>query len=444
MRGFGGSGAYVSLILVLFLCSGCSMILPERGSIWHLPQDPLVYLPSRTEAYRPRLSDSARERKFAEFQKIHFSPWFQEESVKDKEDVVFAFQYYGGKLVQSSWKKGYAEYLLRKLERRVCLDEYPNAGWHGITVDYADLKGLPVEDRKLRKVKVAYGEDRIQVSALHPNTPVFVSHVSRDRKWLLVETNFAYGWILSSKVAKVNRKFIEEWLRGDYIALIRDGVPVCWGGTCYFRAYVGSLFPCLQSEGETFTLGVATRGWRGMAVMRKGTISKNDGVLMPLTPNQWNVAVLAGSLIGVSYGWGGRNGTRDCSSLLRDLFVPFGVWLPRHSADQARDGGLYVDISGLEVAEKERVIVRDGEPFFTLLWRRGHIMLYVGSHGGEPVVLHAMGDLVLEDQEGRVMRRMSGHTAITRLQLGKDLNNAKVKKEVNHLKHVAGMTFVAK
>ncbi|MCX7817476.1 MAG: SH3 domain-containing protein [Syntrophales bacterium] len=419
------------------------MNITYRENVWFLPQDPFVYLSGGPEAFKARLSDSAKERRFAKFQKIYFSPWFQDEPMKDREDVVYAFKYYSDKMVQKFKNNDDKVRLLRGLQRRACLDEYPNAGWHAITVMYADLRGLPVEDKKMRRLKMAHLVDSVQVSSVYPNTPVFVSHVSRDGKWVLVETNFAYGWVPASKIARVDKNFIEKWSRGEFVAIIRDGVPVCSGGVCYFKGYIGSLFPFLRSDGETFTLGVATRGLRGMAVMRSGTISTNDGVLMPLTLNRWNVAVLASALLGGSYGWGGKNGTRDCSSLLRDLFLPFGIWLPRHSADQAREGGLFVDLSGLNEDEKKQHIIEDGEPFLTLLWRRGHIMLYVGSHGGEPVVLHSMGGLLLRDEDGRV-KRISGRTAITTLHLGRDLGTFKVNKDVNHLKHIAGMAFIAK
>ena len=40
--------------------------------------------------------------------------------------------------------------------------------------------------------------------------------------------------------------------------------------------------------------------------------------------------------MGVKYGWGGIDGGRDCSSTIKDLLTPFGIWLPRDSKDQYR------------------------------------------------------------------------------------------------------------
>ena len=41
-------------------------------------------------------------------------------------------------------------------------------------------------------------------------------------------------------------------------------------------------------------------------------------------------------MMGQPYGWGGYLFNRDCSLAMRDLFVPFGVWLPRNSSAQAK------------------------------------------------------------------------------------------------------------
>ena len=38
---------------------------------------------------------------------------------------------------------------------------------------------------------------------------------------------------------------------------------------------------------------------------------------------------------------------RDCSSTLRDLFTPFGLWLPRNSGQQAGEG-IYISLKDLK------------------------------------------------------------------------------------------------
>jgi cell wall-associated NlpC family hydrolase len=62
------------------------------------------------------------------------------------------------------------------------------------------------------------------------------------------------------------------------------------------------------------------------------------------------------ALLEQPYGWGGRDGHRDCSSYLLDVFAQFDVRLPRNSAVQAQLGTQSVDLSQLDEASKTAAI----------------------------------------------------------------------------------------
>ena len=76
-------------------------------------------------------------------------------------------------------------------------------------------------------------------------------------------------------------------------------------------------------------------------------------------------------------------------SLEHDLFVPFGLYLPRNSASQAAYGGS-IPLVDLPNDQKESVILDQGVPFASLIWMQGHILVYVGRYQGHPVVFHDM------------------------------------------------------
>ena len=84
-----------------------------------------------------------------------------------------------------------------------------------------------------------------------------------------------------------------------------------------------------------------------------------------------NAVKIANELIDEPYGWGGLYGNRDCSAMTRDFFAPFGIWLPRHSEDQAKKVGTYIDLQNLEPEQKEKIILEQGIPYLSLLWRKG-------------------------------------------------------------------------
>jgi hypothetical protein len=95
----------------------------------------------------------------------------------------------------------------------------------------------------------------------------------------------------------------------------------------------------------------------------------------PYTPR--HAAALWRTLLGRPYGWGNAWLLNDCSAELKSFFAPFGLWLPRHSTHQ-KDAGRAVDLSALDLHGRLDTLARIARPYLTLVWIRGHVMLYLG------------------------------------------------------------------
>ena len=176
-------------------------------------------------------------------------------------------------------------------------------------------------------------------------------------------------------------------------------------------------------------------------MIRESTVFKETAVSSPFPLNYRNMAVLANELVDTPYGWGGKDKKRDCSSMIRDLFTPFGIWLPRHSADQALLGGHHIDFAGLTREEKQSAIMTSGIPYLTLLWLRGHIMLYIGVHQGEPLVFHNFWSTRMTDIQGCSVKKIIGRAAITTLHPGREWQSP-VSAPRDLLDAIQGMTFL--
>jgi len=139
---------------------------------------------------------------------------------------------------------------------------------------------------------------------------------------------------------------------------------------------------------------------------------------MPLTPR--NVAAVGNQFMGQPYGWGGLDGKRDCSAVTHDLFVPFGIYLPRNSGSQAAAGGA-IPLGDMGNAQKESTILSQGVPFATLIWMKGHIMVYVGQWQGHPLIFHAPWGLHTFGNGGRDGRLVIGRVVVTTLRPGEEV-----------------------
>ena len=110
--------------------------------------------------------------------------------------------------------------------------------------------------------------------------------------------------------------------------------------------------------------------------------------------------------------------------MLRDFFLPFGIWLPRTAAEQIGSTRQHRDLAGLAPREKDETIRREGLPFLTLFYKPGHIMLYVGTDPqGRPVVFHNAWSIRVKDATGE-RTQFIGKAVITTLEPGRELGLA--------------------
>ena len=149
---------------------------------------------------------------------------------------------------------------------------------------------------------------------------------------------------------------------------------------------------------------------------------------MPLPATANNVALLANALMGQPYGYGGLCQYRDCSSMMKDIMFPFGIWLPRNSGDQSKSGN-FIDMAKLNKAHKQQLILEKGLPFFTLIWGPRHISLYLGNKGGKPYIFNNLWGLTTTNpktkQEGRAV---IGKAVVMPLDLGTGQDNIVITK----------------
>jgi hypothetical protein len=108
--------------------------------------------------------------------------------------------------------------------------------------------------------------------------------------------------------------------------------------------------------------------------------------------------------------------------------------------DQA-GAGRFVSFLGLSSEKKQEIMVQQGVPWRTLLWTPGHIMLYIGTAQGKPVIFHNFWKIATVAKNGGKGRLVVGRTAITSLYPGRELPDIDAKR-ANILSGLAGMTIL--
>jgi hypothetical protein len=434
---------FLSLFLVLLVC-GCASIPETIRDIQVLTQDHMAYIDKSTSE-QEIISVDDQKKADDHYNSLYFGPWHRDKPYYQIDIVERGFKKYGknlgygenGRKLKKSW--------LKALIASADLDHYPNSGLTAITIENADLRVMPTHKPRFFDVSYShngYPFDTLQESSIAPNTPLFISHVAKDKDWVLVETPSVVGWMSARSIALVNSDFIKAWETGHYAVFVKDKIPLYdENGRYLFRAPLGAMFPIIGEDAKTRTLRVALADDNGKARMKTAVVTKEAVTAKPLKLTHFNIAKIANELINEPYGWGGLYQNRDCSSLIKDMFAPFGIWLPRNSTDQAQEGGTFIDLRDLSAAEKESIILTRGVPYLTLIWRKGHIMLYMGNYQGKPLIFHNIWSVRTEDLLGRVGRKIVGHAAITTLNPGLEFRNEDTPRN-NYVNSILGMTVI--
>jgi hypothetical protein len=434
------------LLLLFLLClSGCTTAPEVIEDIRTLPQDNTFYLDAASANHEAVTPERQREL-HEDFMHHFFLPWHQPTPSHTRDSLALEFTKYPNQPGYGENSRKHTREWFNELARNADLETYPNANCKAITVDNSELRLLPTHKPHFSSLKAdgtGYPFDNLQNSAIPVNTPIYVAHTARDGSWLFADSHYGSGWLPARDVAMVDSNFMTIWEQSKYIAIKRDSVPVYdENGTFLFKTNLGAQFPGVDQDAEKVLILVAQVGERRVAQIRRAVIPRDCAALQPLKLTQANTAAMANELINKPYGWGGLYQNRDCSSTLKDLFTPFGLWLPRHSSDQALKGGVFIDLSSFAPEVREPMILKQGMPFLTLIWVKGHIMLYIGSHRGRPLVFHNMWGIKTRDFLGSEGRSIVGHAAITTLRPGAELTNVESPGS-GFLNRVEGMTLLA-
>lgn len=317
-------------------------------------------------------------------------------------------------------------------------ESYPNRALKAITVDRCDLRLLPTAAPYFfnpAKAGQGYPFDYLQNSSLPIASPVFITHVSKDGRWALLESGSAGGWVEVSRLALVSNEFIRDWQSLPLAAVLRENTPLlaAWWGRgelpdgardgglppIVHQADLGTLLPLVSyspTRGKT-VVRFPVRGSDGFAVLRETELPDAYAKPWPLPLSVGALAALGNQMMGQVYGWGGYGWNRDCSATMRDLFLPFGLWLPRNSKSQAKQGEVH-DLSALKPRDREQFILKNGTPFLSMVGMPGHIGLYLGEHKGRAVMFHNVWGLRTTDParpegEGRAIIGKAVITTLT-------------------------------
>ncbi len=377
-----------------------------------------------------QLKNENQEQIANNFTQFYFLPWHKNITTQDlvnyKQLIEEDFNKFQKNPGIGANRHRYNSAWLDMMRLNADLNHFPDDNRNAITVHNTYVRRLPTLEpsyTKFQSPSEGYPFDNIQQSFIPAATPLRILHSTSDKAWYYVLAASYFGWIQNKDIAFAPLAFIQSWEIGKYAISLQDDISLFDGTKHQQNSRLGVLYP-LQKELENgMTISIVTPTETGNASSKSVTVNSQYFRKFPLPLTNKNVATFANQLIGKPYGWGGIYGYRDCSAMTQDLMSLFGIWLPRNSSSQAEYGYSHIPLKGLSDSNKERLIIKQGIPWLTLIHLPGHIVLYIGEKNGHPMVFHAFWGLHIYKLFKQQDRIVIGKTIITPLKFGKQFIN---------------------
>lgn len=365
----------------------------------------------------------------------YFKPWNSTKVSFPKLEAMWGQSYKNKKVYLENHQLATASWFDKQIENSN-FNDYNILVKKAITLKNVNIRVLPTNSPMFydpTQPGEGFPFDYNQNSSLKINTPIIVSHLSKDRAWAYIESSAVGGWIEIGNIAFVNDDFIQEFKTSNYFVSVKEKFPIY---DPIFREYVkvATIFPKKNNR-----YIIAKKDDNQNAYISYIDLNNDEVESMPLTFNSENRIKIAKQLIDEPYGWGGLLNNRDCSSFTQDYFATFGKFLHRNSKAQLSNGK-YLDMSKLTNNEKKEFMKNNGVPFSTLVYLKGHIMLYIGIKENEPLVFHNIWSVRLKDSDGKKYRHIIGKATITTLEPGKGIKD--FDEDTNILNRIQGIVVL--
>ena len=213
--------------------------------------------------------------------------------------------------------------------------------------------------------------------------PVFIMHTSKDGEFYYIMSEFMRGWVPVNKIKLYSQVAFSGIQQLPFVRVIKDNTII--GGVKYG---IGDKVPLLSYDNN-----------QALLLTPQGTYAKTalDGsfVIGNAVYDEDLMKAMAESQLENPYDWGGKAGYRDCSAYVRDLWRVFGADIPRSSGLQKLVGKKIIDKPNNE--EEFYAVLRNAKPYRTLIFFKGHVIMYGGMENGDYIIYHAVNSLQNDD-----------------------------------------------
>lgn len=280
---------------------------------------------------------------------------------------------------------------------------------YGIITNRTVMKSLPCEEALSDSVDDP-DWDELCLTCVQVNEPVVCYLHTADGKFSYVKSQICSGWIPSEDFAicKSKQEWNEAQIHEKFLVVTDDEIIL---ETSYANPKasrlsldMGTVLELCNESGMignraswyNYVVYIPTRDEEGFYCLEKALISANEDVSIGfLELTKENICKQAYKCLGNRYGWGGSLDAQDCSAFVREIYLCFGLNLPRNTTWQAKMPVKVIDVANCTVQEKEAIL--DDVPLGAIVQFPGHEMLYMGKADGDYFTINNVSSLFIEN-----------------------------------------------
>ena len=317
-----------------------------------------------------------------------------------------------GNLLQNAYYK--------KIYENMNINNINNNKSFAFIIKFSNQHLIPSDERLFDNPNYQYF-DRNQNNGLDIGEPVVIVHTSYDNKWKFVMSKYSSGWVRSDNVVKIDYSDIALIDKVNFIVITEYKADLYEDPLLknYFATTrMGNRYILTGSYNDYYELLIPQINIKNYLYYKKVYIDKRDAHVGYLPFTQRNALLQAFKLLNTPYGWGDMAQEQDCSKFLQEVFLTFGITLPRNSSGQAKSG------YNIYLRDKKKGILRDIvqkdlKAGVTTIQMPGHIMLYIGEYKDEHYVIHDLFGATIK-RNNKLYNLIINKVEVTPLSLGKE------------------------
>ncbi len=265
---------------------------------------------------------------------------------------------------------------------------------YGILVKHTLNRAVPTN-------QAGYGNprswlDEFQSTSLDGAMPVAILHTSKDRTWLYVRSEIAFGWIPAENVAIGSAAEIQKYDDAKDILVALDHTIPIYGDPGFERFmmdfYLGSKFKLAGTTSSAYKVIVPVRRPDGSFATAEGWVKKDAKVSVGYLPyTQRNVIATMFNILYRPYGWADSDHEYDCCGSIREVLRTCGIKTGRWTSFELHATPNVTAFNRRTEKEKKYELLKGREPGITLVGNAGHICMYLGEVDGREYVIHQGG-----------------------------------------------------